>query len=73
MRPIRINDAVKYRQFKAYREQLEFHRIPSMLAHDVAWVLIFDEVPKHHHSEADQAMVRAAYDLLFRGHRGGVA
>lgn len=75
MIPIPIDDAAKYRKFKAFREQLELHSIPPALAHDVGWILVFDELPNHQRSNTDQAMVSAAYELLFcgSGRRGGVA
>ena len=75
-RPIPVDDTPQCRKYRAFKKQLELHHIPPALAHDVAWILVFDEVPNHQRSETDQAMVNAAYDLLFRGSghpRGGVA
>ena len=51
-------------RYQQYWRQLERHGIPTAVAHDVAYILAYDSVPRR---SDDQELLAAAYQLLFRG------
>ena len=59
----------KASQYQAFKHQLEMHQIPTGLAHDVAYILAYDDLPKIGRSPESQSFVNAAYELLFQGSR----